>query len=39
MAGIGMVMLALCVSFTALALIKRQPRDDKRPPRDPSSRR
>ena len=38
MAGIGMAMLALCVSFTAIALIKRQPRDDKRPPRDPSSR-
>jgi uncharacterized membrane protein YfcA len=34
MAGIGMAMLALCVSFTAIALIKRQPRDEKRPPRD-----
>ncbi len=38
MAGIGLAMLALCISFTAIALIKRQPRDDKRPPRDQSSR-
>jgi hypothetical protein len=37
MAGIGVTMLALCVSFTAIALMKRQPRDDKRPPRDPPS--
>jgi hypothetical protein len=30
MAGIGMAMLALTVSFTAIALTKRQPRDDTR---------
>ena len=37
MTGIGAAMLALCVSFTAIAIIKRQPRSDARPSRDPFS--
>lgn len=38
MAGVGTAMLALCVSFTAIALMKRQPHDNMRPPTDPFSR-
>jgi hypothetical protein len=38
MAGIGMTTLALSISFAAISLIRRPPRNDNRPPRDPSSR-